>query len=123
MDRKFDKDRRELDNDFESTHRELQAYARAGQSVDAGSARLLWEEKVMRRLKACETRLGNLEDNSHNTQQIATIAQAELKPYLPIRAFFEFCVKWQRRIIRWGATAAVTALVGWYLAKHGIKAP
>lgn len=121
MNPKHDKDRRELDNDFESTHRDLQAYMSQGRHIDAGTARILWEEKVMRRLKECETRLELIEDSAHDTQEIATIAQAELKPYVPIRAFWEFCVKWKRRILRWGVAAAVTAFVTWILAKHGIK--
>jgi hypothetical protein len=119
MNPKFDINASDEDNDFESTHKELEAYVRGNQQTNAGLSRLMWERKVMRYIKNLNDRLSVVEDSQHSTVEIAAIAQKEVGP---ARTFVEAVIHWRRQIIKWAAIAAVTALVTWLLAKQGIKA-
>jgi hypothetical protein len=123
---KFDREELEEPLDFEATQEMLSRAMNEGRRLDPVTARMLWERKTTKRLKAVEDELKAIREGAHDTQEIATIAQRELKPYTPIREFWEFCVTWRRRIVRGALGAAVTGLVGalvvWWLGRHGIKA-
>lgn len=119
MNPKYDINASDEDNDFESTHREIEAYIRGGKQTDAGLSRLTWERKVMRYIKNLNDRLNRVEDSQHTTVEIAAIAQKEVGS---ARQFVDAVIHWRARILKWAAFAAVTALVTWILAQHGIKA-
>jgi hypothetical protein len=118
VDPKFDINASDEDDDFESTHRDLEAYVRGNQSVNAGLGRLVWERKVMRRVKSIELRLGRVEDGQHSTIEIAAIAQKEVGP---ARTFVEGIFTWRRKIIGYLLSAGASALFVWFLAKHGVS--
>jgi hypothetical protein len=114
---KYDINAADEDDDFEATHRDLEAYVRGNQQVNAGLGRLVWERKVMRRIKSLETRLGRVEDNQHSTIEIAAIAQKEIGP---ARKFVDAVITWRRTIVKYTLSATITAVVVWFLAKHGV---
>lgn len=119
MNPKFDINSVEDENDdFESTHLNLEAYVRGGKATEAGRERLLWERKLQRRVKFLEERLGKLEDATHDTVEIAAIAQREIGP---ARKFAEDVIKWRGIIVTALVTAAAGGLVTWFLATHGVK--
>lgn len=118
MDPKYDINASDEDDDFESTHRDLEKYVRGNEQINAGLGRLVWERKVMRRLQKLERRLGAVEENQHDTVEIAAIAQREVGP---ARKFVDGIIHWRKRITNYAIGAAVTALVTWILARHGVK--
>lgn len=118
MDPKYDINASEEDDDFESTHRDLEKYVRGNEQINAGLGRLVWERKVMRRIKSLERRLGDIEDSQHSTVEIAAIAQREVGP---ARKFVDAIIHWRKKIMNYAIGAAVTALVTWILATHGVK--
>lgn len=108
MDRKYDTERGDEDDDFEATHSQLAAYVREGQAISAGQRRLIWEQKIMRRIKKIEMRLGILEDSTHSTVEIAAIAQKEVGP---AKRFVLAIIHWRDQIVLWAIRALVGAAV------------
>jgi hypothetical protein len=107
----FDVNPGDDDDDFEATHRNLEAYAREGRATDAGRERLLWEQKLMRHIKKLEHRLSLVEDNQHATVEIAAIVQKEIGP---TKRFVDAIILWRTRIISWAVAATITSLVAWF---------
>lgn len=118
MNPKFDVDREDLDDDFEATHRHLDAYVRGDEQRNAGLERLRWERKMMRAVKALQQQVKDLQDGQHSTVEIAVIAQKEIGP---ARKFVEAIIHWRRKIINYAIGAAITGGVTWFLATHGVK--
>jgi len=118
VDQKYDINRADEDDDFESTHRDLEKYVRGNEQINAGLGRLVWERKVMRRIKSLERRIGDVEDNQHSTVEIAAIAQREAEP---ARKFVDTVLQWRRKILGYLLSAAATGVVAWLLAKHGVS--
>ncbi len=118
MDRKYDINKGDDDDDFESTHRDLERYVRGNEQINAGLGRLVWERKLMRRFQKLERRVANIEDNQHTTVEIAAIAQREIGP---ARKFVDAIIHWRHKIVTYAISAAVTGAVTWFLATHGVK--
>lgn len=119
MNPKFDVDREDLDDDFEATHRHLDAYVRGNEQLNAGLERLRWERKMMRAVKKLQQQVHDLEEGQHNTLEIAAIAQKEIGP---ARKFVEAVIHWRGQTVKYALAAALTGLVTWFLATHGVKA-
>lgn len=118
MNPRYDTDPGDDNDDFEATHRDLEAYVRGGQATSAGLERLRWERKMMRRIKSIESRLEKIEDKTHDTGEIAIIAQTEIKP---TKEFVDAIRKWRSTIINSLIAAGATGAVAWFLSTHGVK--
>lgn len=125
MNPKFDKDPRDLDNDFESTHKLLVTYnENGGRTLDIATQRLLWEQKVMRVLKEQGKRLDAFDEwkDGKSTVKLAVLAQKEIAS-TPVVKFYASVRKWTGRGAGHLLAAIATGAVAWYLASHGFKAP
>jgi hypothetical protein len=118
MNPKYDINAADEDDDFEATHRDLEKYVRGNEQLNAGLGRLVWERKVMRRIKSLETRVGRVEDGQHSTIEIAAIAQLEVGP---ARKFVDGLIQWRRKIFGYLLSAVATGVVAWFLTKHGVS--